>query len=190
MFLLSNIKKTINKFYMKAVFLFHNVTCGNDVVLNGVFKIVGKGKLVLADGCTISSGKRANPIGGDTRTLFSISADSMITIGEKCGISNATFVSNSGITLENNVFIGGAVKMYDTDFHSIIYGERMEKPDRGIKSKPILIKEGAFIGAHSIVLKGVTIGKHSVIGAGSVVTRNIPDNEVWAGNPAHFVKKL
>ena len=48
----------------------------------------------------------------------------------------------------------------------------------------------AFIGAHSIVLKGVTIGKHSVIGAGSVVTKNIPDNEVWAGNPARFIRRL
>lgn len=66
----------------------------------------------------------------------------------------------------------------------------MQKIDPGIKSKPILIKEGAFIGAHSIVLKGVTIGKYSVIGAGSVITKDIPDNEVWAGNPARFIKKL
>lgn len=66
----------------------------------------------------------------------------------------------------------------------------MRKIDPGIKSKPILIKEGAFIGAHAIVLKGVTIGKYSVIGAGSVITKDIPDNEVWAGNPARFIKKL
>lgn len=86
--------------------------------------------------------------------------------------------------------MGGGVKLYDTDFHSIYYEERMRKIDPGIKSKPILIKEGAFIGAHSIVLKGVTIGKYSVIGAGSVITKDIPDNEVWAGNPARFIKKL
>ena len=93
---------------------------------------------------------------------------------------------------KNKVFgqVVGGVKLYDTDFHSIYYEERIQKPDPGIKSKPILIKEGAFIGAHSIILKGVTVGKHSVIGAGSVVTKDIPDNEVWAGNPAHFIKKL
>lgn len=85
---------------------------------------------------------------------------------------------------------GGGVKLYDTDFHSISYEERIQKPDPGIKSKPILIKEGAFIGAHSIILKGVTVGRHSVIGAGSVVTKDIPDNEVWAGNPARFIRKL
>lgn len=47
-----------------------------------------------------------------------------------------------------------------------------------------------IIGACSIVLKGVTIGKNSVVGAGSVVTKSIPDNEVWAGNPAKFIRKV
>lgn len=190
MFLLTNVKKGINALQMKISFAKHNVSCGSNVVLNGAFKIVGRGKLVLSEGCTINSGKRANPIGGDTRTLFSISPNATITIGEKCGISNAAFVSNCNITLEKGVFVGGGVKLYDTDFHSIYYEERIQKPDPGIKSKQILIKEGAFIGAHSIVLKGVTVGRHSVIGAGSVVTKDIPDNEVWAGNPARFIRKL
>ena len=66
----------------------------------------------------------------------------------------------------------------------------MKNGDLNVKTAPILIKEGVFIGAHAIILKGVTIGRHSVIGAGAVVTKDVPDNEVWAGNPAKFVKKL
>ena len=66
----------------------------------------------------------------------------------------------------------------------------MQRPDTHIKTKPILIKEGAFIGAQSIILKGVTIGKHSVVGAGSVVTKDIPDGEIWGGNPAVFIRKV
>lgn len=107
MFLLTNVKKMADTLQMKVVFATHNVSCGNKVSMNGIFRIIGKGKLVLQDECTINSGKRANPIGGDTRTLFSISQNAIITVGKKCGISNAAFVSNIGITLEDNVFIGG-----------------------------------------------------------------------------------
>jgi acetyltransferase-like isoleucine patch superfamily enzyme len=57
-------------------------------------------------------------------------------------------------------------------------------------TKPVVIRDGAFIGAHTIVLKGVTIGERSVVGAGSVVTKDIPDGEIWAGNPARFIRKL
>ena len=74
--------------------------------------------------------------------------------------------------------------------HSVNYSERMRHPDPGIGTKPVLIRQGAFIGAHSIILKGVTIGRHSVIGAGSVVTHDVPDNEIWAGNPAVFVRRI
>ena len=58
------------------------------------------------------------------------------------------------------------------------------------KTTPVYIGEGVFIGACSIVTKGVSIGKHSVVGAGSVVTHDIPEEEIWAGNPARFIKKL
>lgn len=97
MFLLTNVKKIADTLQMKFVFATHNVSCGSKVTMNGIFRIIGKGKLVLQDECTINSGKRANPIGGDTRTLFSISKNAIITVGKKCGISNAAFVSNVGI---------------------------------------------------------------------------------------------
>ena len=58
------------------------------------------------------------------------------------------------------------------------------------KMANVTIEHDAFIGAGSIILKGVTIGACSVIGAGSVVTKNIPPNEIWAGNPAKFIRKL
>jgi len=51
------------------------------------------------------------------------------------------------------------------------------------------IKRGAFIGARTIITKPCTIGNNSIIGAGSVITKDVPDNEIWAGNPARFIKK-
>lgn len=54
----------------------------------------------------------------------------------------------------------------------------------------VVIGDRVFIGVNTIICKSVTIGDGSVVGAGSVVTKDIPTGEVWAGNPAHFVRKL
>lgn len=53
---------------------------------------------------------------------------------------------------------------------------------------PIHIGDNAFVGMNTIITKSVTIGDNAVIGAGSVVTRDIPANQVWAGNPARYIK--
>ena len=50
--------------------------------------------------------------------------------------------------------------------------------------------DNIFIGAHTTIIKGVFIGKKSIIGACSIISKNIPDNEVWAGNPAKFIRKM
>ena len=52
-----------------------------------------------------------------------------------------------------------------------------------------MFKDNCFIGANTVICNPVTIGANSVVGAGSVVTKDIPDNEIWGGNPAHFIKK-
>jgi acetyltransferase-like isoleucine patch superfamily enzyme len=53
-----------------------------------------------------------------------------------------------------------------------------------------LVKRNASIGAASIILGGVTIGENAMVGAGSLVTKDIPDNELWYGSPAKFIRKL
>ena len=96
------------------------------------------------------------------------------------------------ITIGDNVTIGGNTVIYDTDFHSLNPEIRLNKSiDKlNAKSGKVTIKDNVFIGAHSTILKGVTIGFNSVVGACSVVTRDIPDNEIWAGNPAQFIKSV
>ena len=56
--------------------------------------------------------------------------------------------------------------------------------------KEVIIEENVWIGEKSIILKGTTIGKNTIIGAGSVVSGEVPDNVVFAGNPAREIKKL
>ena len=76
------------------------------------------------------------------------------------------------------------------NFCSGAYENRVQNGDTDVKTKPILIKEGAFIGAHAMILQGVTIGRHSVVGAGAVVTKDIPDGQIWGGNPAVCIRKI
>jgi maltose O-acetyltransferase len=57
-------------------------------------------------------------------------------------------------------------------------------------SKPVSIGDNVWIGMNSCILPGVSIGDNSIVGSGSVVTKNIPSNEIWVGNPARFIKKL
>lgn len=161
----------------------------NNVILRGRIRIHGSGKLVIEDGVKINSSSMANQAAG-TRTVFYILEDALLKIGKNTGISNSTFCCTKGISIGDNVTIGGDCIFYDTDFHSIYAEKRRERSDNNIISKEIDIKNDVFIGAKCIILKGVSVGERSVIGAGSVVTKSIPNDEVWAGNPAKFVKKL
>ncbi len=88
------------------------------------------------------------------------------------------------------MLIGSGCLITDTDSHPLHWEDRLINDDSKTKSKPIVIEDNVFIGARSIVLKGVTIGFGSVIGAGSVVTQSIPPNVVACGNPARIIKQL
>lgn len=160
------------------------------ICINGIAFFSACGNIQLGNNVKINSGRRYNAIGGDTRTVLIASPSGKIVIKDNVGISNSSIISQNSIVIEECVMIGGGCKIYDTDFHSLDLKKRMDIPDTDIKTGSIVIKKGAFIGAHSIILKNVTIGENSIIGAGSVVTKDIPANEVWAGNPVKFIKKI
>lgn len=120
-------------------------------------------------------------------------------IGKNCNINCHVFIENDviigdnvtiksgvqlwdGIRIGNNVFIGPNVSFTNDKYpKSKVYPKNFQKT---------IINDGASIGAGSVILGGITIGEHSLIGAGSVVTRNIPSNEIWSGNPARFKRKI
>ena len=188
----NNIKSQFNRCYNSLMLKWNKVSYINNLLIRGriVIKTNDNGRISIGSNVRVNSGLKFNPIGGDTRTVLIVSGSGEIRIGNHVGISNSAIVAHKEIIIEDNVMIGGNCKIYDSDFHSVDYESRIEKGDINAKIKPVLIKKGAFIGAHSIILKGVTIGEKSVIGAGSVVTRNIPDKEIWAGNPARFIRNV
>ncbi len=99
-----------------------------------------------------------------------------VIVGKNCKIQSFAYLCN-GVTLEDNVFIGPHVCFTnDKDF------------SEPFKISKTLVKKGAKIGANATILAGVVIGENAIIGAGAVVLKHVFKNEVWAGNPATFIK--
>lgn len=165
------------------------IEIGSNIKINGIIYLRNRGTIIVKDGLTINSGKNKNVIGGDIRTNIVVNKNSILSIGNNVGMSNTSIIANNKIIIEDNVMIGGGTRIFDSDFHPIDYLSRINNLN-DIKTGPITIKEGVFIGTSCIILKDVCIGKHSIIGAGSIVTKNIPDYEIWAGNPAKFIRKV
>lgn len=107
--------------------------------------------------------------------------------GHSCALMNTLFDCGGQITIGKNVFFGSDC-MVLTTIHD--YNQRGIARKRTYIYKPVTLKDGCWIASGVIIMPGVTIGKHAVIGAGSVVTHDVPDNEVWFGNPAKFHKKI
>lgn len=107
---------------------------------------------------------------------------------------NSTFIDNEKIIIGSTVMLAPNVQIY-TSYHPILpedrYINNRDKNDPvyfNTCADPVEIKDGAWIGGGVIILAGVTIGKNSIIGAGSVVTKDIPDNCIAVGNPCKPVK--
>lgn len=93
----------------------------------------------------------------------------------------------AGITIEDDVMLGSAVHMYVSN-HSFSDVSRPIIQQGSDASRPIVLREGCWVGAGAIILPGVTIGRNAVVGAGAVVTRDVPDFAVAVGAPAKVIK--
>mgnify|MGYP001162169950 FL=1 len=100
-----------------------------------------------------------------------------VSMGNKCRIQGGAYIADE-TNLGDGVFIGPNATLLNDKY-----------PPSG-NSKywiPVVIEDGAVIGGGATVIAGCIVGSDAVLGAGSVLTKNIPNNEVWAGNPAKFL---
>lgn len=140
-------------------------------------------------GITFNCHPLSNFVGLSQRCILVARHGGHIKIGADTGISGSTIYAMDRIEIGRDVLIGGNCKIIDNDFHPLHAELRNPQKVEDIKKRPIVIGDGCFIGANSIILKGTTLGKNCVIGAGSVVCGTFPDNVIIAGNPAKIVKQ-
>ena len=156
--------------------------------LYGLPLIQSNSKAVITIGkyWTACSSAKFNSIGVFQKVIIkALNPNAVIKIGNNVGMSGCTISCSAQVTIGNNVLIGSGVLITDTDAHAIHYQERNDSSK--IKTIPVLIEDDVFIGARSIILKGVTIGMGSVVGAGSVVVKNVPSMVIVGGNPAKII---
>jgi acetyltransferase-like isoleucine patch superfamily enzyme len=160
--------------------------------VSGIIKVdvTQRGKLTIGRNLKINSGNNFNVIGRQQKTMFWVEGE--LIIGDNVGMSATAIICNKQIIIGNNVTIGGNTVIYDSDFHNLNPSIRQDKSiDKQSAIKlPVIIEDNVFIGAHTTILKGVTIGENSIIGACSLVSKDIPKNQIWGGNPAKFIKAI
>ncbi len=148
------------------------------------------GSIRIGDDCRIHSGFAGNAVGGGSRTALWVGPGARLELGSRVGLSNSTIVCLRSVTVEDDALVGGGSAVYDTDFHSLHAEERSRPGNPGARTAPVRIGRRAFVGGHSLLLKGTTIGEGAVVGAGSVVRGRVPPGQVWAGNPARLVRDV
>lgn len=112
-----------------------------------------------------------------------------IVIGDNVVLQGTAIVAYDSVIIENNVTFGPNVTIMDSSGHPLTNRGSKDEAER-ITTAPVCIREHAWIGMNSLILKGVTIGRHAVVGAGSVVRENVPDYTIVHGNPATIVMQL
>ncbi len=127
-------------------------------------------------------------IGDDSRIGTFVEIQKGARVGKRVKVSSHSFICE-GVTIEDDVFIGHGV-MFINDKYPRATAGGQPQTEADWQCIPTTIKKGASIGSNATILCGVTVGEGAVVGAGSVVTHDVPPWSVFAGNPAHFFRKL
>ena len=136
-------------------------------------------KIYIDNDTTILSGAR----------IQVYSDNAKVSIGKRCFLGyNLSILSYKDVYIEDDVLIASNV-LITSENHGIDPETEVPYMNQKLVGKEVRIKSGCWIGEKCILLQGVTIGKKSIIGAGSVVTKDIPDYSIAVGNPARVIKR-
>ncbi|MDB5540174.1 MAG: acetyltransferase [Devosia sp.] len=125
-------------------------------------------------------------IGSGTRIGSFVEIQKGAVVGERCKVSSHCFICE-GVSIEDGVFLGHGVMFTNDRYPRAVTESGKLKTGADWSLERTLVKRGASIGSNATILPGVTIGERALVGAGSVVTRDVPDDAVVAGVPARIV---
>lgn len=128
-------------------------------------------------------------VGDGTKIGAFVEIQKNAIVGKNCKISSHTFVCE-GVTIEDNVFVGHNVTFINDAFPRATTWEGKLQTERDWRVEPTLVKKGASIGSGATILSNLVIGENAFVGAGSVVTRDVPNDAIVAGNPARLLRFL
>lgn len=179
----------LSPIFNRWIFKSKGIEIGQKFIVIGKVPIIGNGKISIGDNFSMTSGYGVNAVSCNSQGAFHVAENAILSIGDNVGMNSTRIRVNKSVTIGNHVKFGADVLVIDTDSHPLDYLARRNTSD-GTKSAAIVIEDDVWIGARSIILKGVTIGPRSVIGAGSIVTKDIPADCIAGGNPCKIIRNI
>ena len=128
-------------------------------------------------------------IGDDVKIGTFVEIQKGARVGNRCKISSHSFICE-GVTLEEEVFIGYGVMFINDCFFCATVIDGWFQTEADWFCVPTIVKRGASIGSGATILCGVVIGERAIVGAGSVVTKDVADGAIVAGNPARVLRQV
>jgi maltose O-acetyltransferase len=171
---------------LRSVFSRFTLVTSKKTKLNAPVRIEGLGTIDIK-GATLGY-RHAPRTGNGEIFILSQHPYTSVRIGEGTIVSNnVTIVAQQQVEIGKRCLFGDHLYITDSDFHDISAETRHTGPG---KTTPTIIADNVWIGSRAIILKGVSIGENSVIAAGSVVTKNVPPNSIFGGNPAKHIRDI
>jgi acetyltransferase-like isoleucine patch superfamily enzyme len=165
-----------------------------DVTLYGepIVSLADPSRISVGSGVVLCSESERTALGVSRPCILrTLRPGAAIVIGPESGLSGTVICAAVSVSVGRECLFGADVLVADTDFHPLkAAGRRHSDEVDDIPAAAIVIGDNVFIGARSMILKGVHVGENSVIGAGSVVVSDIPPNVMAAGVPARVLGDL
>jgi acetyltransferase-like isoleucine patch superfamily enzyme len=173
-------------FYREPLLRYRCASLGRGVTVEGAIpQVYGAGKIHIGADCIIG-GKNTWLVG------FPWSGDAELIIGDRVAVGYQTTLSvATRLTIGSDTIMAPNVQIFDNPSHPLSPARRLRHDAlRPEECAPVTIGRNVWVGANSLIMRGVTIGDNSVVAAGAIVTRDVPPNTLVGGNPAKPIKEI